>query len=217
MAKKRKPKPRKKAKYESPESAKGYKRIGAIVGPHVLAAVARDFGREQVDAAALTLGKQITEKEARKIKQLRGRKKQLPLSELDKLRHKEITKIGQRLPPFRFHRRDDGYYDRVDTKTKKKKRVTRRQKLTYETRFPREKFISQITKLLPVTRAKARKILSSVEKDRIRRFEKFKKTARYKRLSAKKKRRYTKRGLRQWAIRRLMILLLGSIKEVLSP
>lgn len=193
--------------YKSPERTKGYQRIRAVVGPKILKRVREELGKKQVDDVALELGKKLTEKEVKEIKRLRGRKSQLPLSEIDKRRAKEIKEIREKRPPVRFFKRKDGFYDRKDILTGKKTRVTARSKQQYESSFGYRRYVDTISKILPISKSKARNIIKVEREKAVRELRRFKKTKKFKSLSKKKQRQYTEERTQRWAVIRLMLLL----------
>lgn len=193
--------------YQSPEHEKGYKRIENVVGPNVLKRVREDLGKKQVDDVAKALGKKLTDKEVRSVEKLRGRRRQLPLSEIDKERHREIQKIRERKPPVRFIRLRDGSYHKQNLLTGKKVKVTAKAKKQYESSFAYQRYVGAITHTLPISAQKARSILKAVRDDAVAKLERFKKTKKFKSMSKKKRRRYTKARTRRWATVRLMKLL----------
>ena len=184
-------------------------RIRGVVGAAVLNAARDKFGDRKVGDLAQVLARELSKKKQQQIRKERGQKSGLPLTKLDKERHKILKQVNSRRgPEVRFFRRKDGKYD----KWERGRRVgvaTEKQKKRFEISRPYWKFVRLTSGTLDISPKEARHLISEVAKQSQEKLKKFKNSRAFKKMSARRRRRYTKERTRLNALLRFGMLLNG--------
>lgn len=172
------------------------------------------YGEKKIEGLAAVLAREIDKKKQAEIRKERGRRDGLPLAQLDKKRFKALKEVNfRRGPDVKFYRRKDGKYDKWKN-GRKLATVTSKAKRAYETSRPYWKFVRLTGSTFDISTADARRLIKEVADQSLRKLRKFKKSRKYKSMSARRKRRYGESKTRVNALMRLQFILTGRYDPV---
>jgi Holliday junction resolvasome RuvABC DNA-binding subunit len=202
-------KPSKKSEPTRTQREKALRRIRGVLGNAITGLARARFGQKKIDDLALNLARKLKEKTRRALLKARKQDQNIPLSMIDRQRVKVLKTLSYDRPDApTYYRRKDGRFDKW-VRGRKVRVISASAKQAAESRAPYYKLTRLVSGTFEISKKDARRIIKDVSAESRRKFAAFKKSAKYKRLSKRRKRKYTNKSVSLNALIRLQFLMTG--------
>ncbi len=184
--------------------------IRSVLGAAVFNQARVKYGEKKINDLAEVLAKKLDKQKQKELRKARHGNPADALAEVDKKRHLVVKEINYRRgPEVRFFRRKDGRYDKIVGR-KRAGVVSAAVKKRYESMKPYQKMVRLVSGVLDLSKKEARSLIAAEVKHSQRELAKFKRSKKFKKMSKRRQRRYTKEQTKVSALLRLKFVLTGA-------